>query len=110
MTTRSAFRAVALAAAVLSIAAVAPERKSKAAPPAPASDAVDRNLLRGLEWRNIGPHRGGRVVAGAGGPRPPHGYYFGGPGGGAWETTPRGLPPAHVSHGPPAARPRGGGG
>src|SRR2546428_11049228 len=106
MTTRPALRAAALLAATLSIAA-APERKSKAAPPAPASDAVDRDLLRGLEWRNIGPHRGGRVVAVAGVPSQPYVYYFGGTGGGAGETNRGGLRRVNVSDRQPGPRPGG---
>src|SRR5713226_3802497 len=99
MITTSALRAAALAAAVLSFAAAAPEKKSKAAPSAPASAAVDRDLLRGLEWRNIGPHRGGRVVAVAGVPSQPYVYYFGGTGGGVWKTTDGGIRWLNVSDG-----------
>ena len=99
MKTRSALRAAALFAAALSIGAVAPEKKSRAAPAAPARDAVDRDLLRGLEWRNIGPHRGGRVVAVAGVPSQPYVYYFGGTGGGVWKTTDGGIRWLNVSDG-----------
>jgi photosystem II stability/assembly factor-like uncharacterized protein len=99
MTMRSALRAAALAAAVLSIAAAAPEKKSKAAPPAPAGDAVDRERLRGLEWRNVGPHRGGRVVAVAGVTSQPRVYYFGGTGGGVWKTTDGGIRWLNVTDG-----------
>ncbi len=42
---------------------------------------------RALEWRSIGPFRGGRVVAVAGDPTAPHVYYFGSTGGGVWKTT-----------------------
>lgn len=40
-----------------------------------------------LQWRNIGPFRGGRTVAVAGVPQDPQTYYFGGVGGGLWKTT-----------------------
>src|SRR5690606_12750749 len=40
-----------------------------------------------LAWRNIGPHRGGRVVAVAGHPTEKGTFYFGGVGGGVWKTT-----------------------
>src|SRR5881628_2303618 len=99
MTTRFALRAAALLAAALSIAAAAPEKKSRAALPVPPGDAVDRDLLRGLEWRNIGPHRGGRVVAVAGVPSQPYVYYFGGTGGGVWKTTDGGMRWLNVSDG-----------
>lgn len=52
-------------------------------PAAPSPEPV----LAGLQWRNIGPSRGGRVVAVAGVPGQPNVYYFGGTGGGVWKTT-----------------------
>jgi photosystem II stability/assembly factor-like uncharacterized protein len=42
--------------------------------------------LSGLKYRNIGPHRGGRVVAVAGHPRDPMVFYFGACAGGIWKT------------------------
>lgn len=43
--------------------------------------------LNGLEFRTVGPHRGGRVVAVAGHPRDPMLFYFGAAGGGVWKTV-----------------------
>lgn len=43
--------------------------------------------LQGLQFRNIGPFRGGRVTAVAGVPGQPLTFYFGGTGGGVWKTT-----------------------
>jgi photosystem II stability/assembly factor-like uncharacterized protein len=83
MLTRSALRAAALLAAVLSIAAT----------------PADPPVLQGLEWRNIGPHRGGRVVAVAGVTSQPYVYYFGGTGGGVWKTTDGGIRWLNVSDG-----------
>lgn len=40
-----------------------------------------------LEWRSIGPDRGGRSIAVAGHPDRPHEYYFGATGGGLFKTT-----------------------
>jgi photosystem II stability/assembly factor-like uncharacterized protein len=40
-----------------------------------------------LEWRNVGPNRGGRSIAVAGHADRPHTYYFGATGGGLWKTT-----------------------
>jgi len=57
--------------------------------PAPAaSQAVDvpDAYLDGLEYRLIGPYRGGRSVAVAGHPTDPLVYYFGSTGGGVWRT------------------------
>ena len=54
-----------------------------------ASAAVqfDSASLSALAWRNIGPFRGGRVVAVAGVPQQPRTFYFGSVGGGVWKTT-----------------------
>ncbi|HEY8684117.1 MAG TPA: glycosyl hydrolase, partial [Chloroflexota bacterium] len=43
--------------------------------------------LDGLKYRNIGPHRGGRVVAVAGHPHDPMVFYFGACAGGIWKTV-----------------------
>jgi photosystem II stability/assembly factor-like uncharacterized protein len=48
---------------------------------------MDDRLFRSLEWRNIGPHRGGRCVAVAGHPTEAGTFYFGGCGGGVFKTT-----------------------
>jgi photosystem II stability/assembly factor-like uncharacterized protein len=44
-----------------------------------------------LEWRCIGPFRGGRVVAVAGDPRNRNVFYFGAVAGGVWKTTDAGA-------------------
>ena len=48
---------------------------------------MSENPFASLRWRNIGPHRGGRVVAVAGHPTERGTFYFGGCGGGVWKTT-----------------------
>lgn len=48
--------------------------------------AVDQ-LSGALRWRNVGPSRGGRVVAVAGDPVEPGVFYMGSCGGGVWKTT-----------------------
>jgi photosystem II stability/assembly factor-like uncharacterized protein len=48
---------------------------------------VSPELLHGLQWRLIGPHRGGRATAVAGIAGDPKTYYMGTPGGGVWKTT-----------------------
>ncbi len=59
-----------------------------AARPARATlDLADPLLLRGLEWRSIGPYRGGRVTAVTGVVGESGTYYFGGTGGGLWKST-----------------------
>jgi len=52
-----------------------------------------------IEWRHVGPYRGGRVVAVAGDPVERHVYYFGSTGGGVWKTTDAGSYWVNVSDG-----------
>ncbi|MEO5617718.1 MAG: glycosyl hydrolase, partial [Candidatus Eisenbacteria bacterium] len=52
-----------------------------------AADAFDQSQLAALEWRNIGPSRGGRVTAVTGVPGQRNLYYFGGTGSGVWHST-----------------------
>ena len=55
-----------------------------------ASTGQDQNFSKqfsGMQWRLIGPFRGGRVTAVAGVPGDPTTYYFGTPGGGIWKTA-----------------------
>ncbi|MEX2355822.1 MAG: hypothetical protein WD535_02200 [Thermaerobacterales bacterium] len=50
----------------------------------PAAPAPE--LFQSLQWRSIGPFRGGRVVAVAGDPVDSQVFYFGGSAGGVWKT------------------------
>lgn len=47
----------------------------------------DSKFYDQLEWRNIGPYRGGRCLGVAGSPGRPNEYYFGATGGGLWKTV-----------------------
>src|SRR5690606_8873421 len=49
--------------------------------------AQDADPFAALEWRNIGPDRGGRSIAVGGSDSRPLEYYFGATGGGLWKTT-----------------------
>ena len=60
---------------------------------------VDQALLTTLEWRCIGPHRGGRVVAVAGDPSEDLVFYFGACAGGVWKTNDGGTYWENVSDG-----------
>ena len=60
---------------------------------------IDPTPLSSLEWRCIGPYRGGRVVAVAGDPISSHVFYFGSTGGGVWKTTDGGILWENVSDG-----------
>ena len=46
----------------------------------------DQGLYDALEYRLVGPFRGGRSAAVTGVPGKPNLYYFGAAGGGVWET------------------------
>src|SRR5688572_18456502 len=56
-------------------------------------------LLQSLEWRCIGPHRGGRVVAVAGDVADPRMFYFGACAGGVWKSADGGITWRCVSDG-----------
>src|SRR3954463_9697247 len=47
--------------------------------------------FKGMKWRNVGPFRGGRVLAVTGVVGSPFTYYFGGVAGGVWRTTDGGV-------------------
>ncbi|MFN8340306.1 MAG: glycoside hydrolase [Cyclobacteriaceae bacterium] len=52
-----------------------------------AAQTADPVLLRGLQWRMIGPHRAGRTVGATGVPTQPSVFYIGVNNGGVWKTT-----------------------
>ncbi|MBI4540475.1 MAG: glycosyl hydrolase, partial [Gemmatimonadetes bacterium] len=64
-----------------------------------ASPAVDPSFLQGLEFRLVGPYRGGRSVAVVGDPQNKLVFYFGGTGGGVWKTEDAGWTWANISDG-----------
>src|SRR5689334_21272814 len=53
--------------------------------------AYDPAIFSSLQWRSIGPLRGGRSIAAAGSSSRPSEYYFGAVGGGLWKTVDGGL-------------------
>ena len=55
------------------------------------SAQVDTTLVGGMKWRQIGPFRGGRVLAVAGVPGDPSTYYFGAVAGGIFKSTNGGM-------------------
>jgi len=61
--------------------------------------ALRDRLLSSLDWRCIGPHRGGRVVAVAGCPVDPATFYFGACAGGVWKTVDAGQTWRNVTDG-----------
>lgn len=63
------------------------------------TQAIDEALFQGMQWRNIGPFRGGRCVAVAGLAGNPLLYYMGTTGGGLWKTEDAGLNWFNISDG-----------
>lgn len=64
-----------------------------------AALSYDSTLYNALEWRSIGPFRGGRSSAVTGVEGQPNVYYMGSAGGGVWKTTDAGNTWANISDG-----------
>jgi photosystem II stability/assembly factor-like uncharacterized protein len=97
--------AIALGAKGTALAQTKPERQSKAvkSTQSAASTSTDASqpdanansdsgkpedkLFKGMQYRLIGPFRGGRSLTAAGIPGEPTTYYFGATGGGVWKST-----------------------
>ena len=63
------------------------------------SQSFDESNYDGLEYRLLGPFRGGRSAAVTGVPNQPNLYYFGSTGGGIWKTTNGGRQWENISDG-----------
>jgi photosystem II stability/assembly factor-like uncharacterized protein len=75
---------------IIAAALVLPAGSAAAAAAAsaePAAAAVNPSLFGALQWRDIGPYRGGRALAVTGVPGDPNTFYFGAVAGGVWKTT-----------------------
>ena len=55
--------------------------------PTASKPVFEPRFYEKMEWRNIGPDRGGRSLGCTGSPGRPNEYYFGATGGGLWKTT-----------------------
>lgn len=51
------------------------------------AQSFETKYFNGLQWRMIGPHRGGRTVGAVGVPQQPNVFYIGVNNGGVWKTT-----------------------
>ncbi len=71
------------------------QRKQQSTP----TVSFDTALYSGLEWRSIGPFRGGRSCAVTGVPGKPNLFYFGATGGGVWKTEDAGRTWENISDG-----------
>jgi photosystem II stability/assembly factor-like uncharacterized protein len=74
---------------ICGVSVFAQKKKAKVSEPIAAESSKQeyKKLYGGLQWRNIGPFRGGRSLAAAGHKDQPLTYYFGAVGGGVWKTT-----------------------
>ena len=61
--------------------------QTKPATTTPAPGTIDEKLFNRMQWRQIGPFRGGRALAIEGIPGDPETYYFGAVAGGVWKTS-----------------------
>ena len=64
-----------------------------------AQEAVDPSVLSAMEWRLVGPYRGGRVTTVTGVPGNRQLYYMGATGGGVWKTENAGISWENISDG-----------
>ena len=88
-------KTVVLCLAFALILSALPIRGQNATPqPAKPSDP-----LKALQYRSIGPYRGGRCAAVTGVPSQPSVFYYGATGGGVWKTTDGGINWESVSDG-----------
>ena len=56
-----------------------------------STHALDEKLFGAMRWRQVGPFRGGRVLAVTGVPGEPNVFYFGAVSGGVWKSTDTGA-------------------
>ena len=63
------------------------------------AQTFNKELYEGLEYRLVGPFRGGRSAAVTGVPNQPNLFYFGSTGGGIWKTTTGGRDWENISDG-----------
>ncbi len=88
----------AVIAALLSLATMGGSVDAQSQPADP-NVVYSPDLYQALQYRNIGPSRGGRVTAVAGHAAQPSTFYMGATGGGVWKTTDYGQQWANISDG-----------
>jgi photosystem II stability/assembly factor-like uncharacterized protein len=67
--------------------------------PSVRAQSLDPKLWSGMQYRNVGPIRGGRVTAVTGVEQQPYTFYMGSTGGGVWKTTDAGHTFVNISDG-----------
>ena len=68
-----------------------PKPKAPKAAGAQPTPLIDEKLFSAMRWRQVGPFRGGRVLAVTGVPGEPNVFYFGGASGGVWKSVDTGV-------------------
>jgi photosystem II stability/assembly factor-like uncharacterized protein len=81
------------------VAVVGTSLSQKKPQPSKALVTYDQKLYDAIQWRSIGPFRGGRSAAVTGVPGKPNLFYFGSTGGGVWRTTDGGNSWDNISDG-----------
>ena len=66
-------------------------KTTAAKPPSAQAAMVDEKLFGAMRYRQVGPFRGGRVLAVTGVPGEPNVFYFGGASGGVWKSVDTGV-------------------
>src|SRR5438067_1102373 len=87
ITSRLRFRLPALAIFAGFVFAVSISFGASPSPSPTPVGAIDEKLFKGMQWRQIGPFRGGRALAIEGVPGEPDTYYFGAVAGGVWKQS-----------------------
>jgi photosystem II stability/assembly factor-like uncharacterized protein len=90
-----------LSSALLSFLLMPVQAQDAPAPNTPPQDAPKRleATFQDMDYRYVGPSRGGRVTAVAGHRAHPHTFYMGSTGGGVWKTTDAGQTWTNISDG-----------
>lgn len=97
---RSRAAVLALFAVAFSVSPLVAKPKPKEVVPAvAAAPAADPSVFSSLEWREVGPYRGGRSAAVTGLSGKPDLYYQGATGGGVWKTEDAGVTWQNISDG-----------
>lgn len=84
---------------ILLVAFDAESQRKKGKKSTSSLTTIDSQLYEGMQWRNIGPFRGGRSTTVTGVPGKPTLFYMGSTGGGVWRTKDGGQTWENISDG-----------
>jgi len=85
--------------AILLLALPSQAQRKKKKNLTPVFNGYDESMYDAMQWRNVGPFRGGRSAAVTGVAGKPNLYYFGATGGGVWRTKDGGRNWENISDG-----------